>query len=140
MVARVSPKTFIDTHYVVALINQRDQHHAAATEISATYVGMPLLTTDAVLIEIGNALARTFKGQAVEVLEYFHRAANIEVVQLTPTLFDAAIALYRAHADKAWGMTDCISFVVMRQAGIQEALTYDRHFTQAGFNALLGKK
>ena len=137
MVARVSQKTFIDTQYVVALINQRDHHHDAAAKISINYVGAPLLTTDVVLVEIGNALARRFKAKAIETIDYFDRAANIEVVRLTAGIFESAVALFRTHADKSWGMTDCISFVVMRQRGVQDALTYDRHFTQAGFNALL---
>lgn len=35
--------------------------------------------------------------------------------------------------DKNWSLTDCITFVIMREAGLQEALTGDRHFEQAGF-------
>ena len=73
----------------------------------------------------------------MEVIEYFHRAVNIEIVGLTTDLFNEAFALYRARDDKNWGMTDCISFVVMRQVGIQNALTHDQHFSQAGFTALL---
>jgi uncharacterized protein len=137
MVARVSQRTFIDTHFVVALINHTDQHHQIAAEISTSFVGQPLLTTNAVLIEIGDALARAFKIQAIEVLDYFRRAENIETVELTSSLFDDALALFRSHADKSWGLTDCISFVVMRQQGITDVLTHDRHFQQAGFNALL---
>jgi predicted nucleic acid-binding protein len=129
--------TFVDAHFVVALVNRRDRHHVAAAERSIEYVGQPLLTTDAVLIEIGNALARNFRAEAAEVIDYFHKAVNIEVVRLTASLFDEAFSLYRAREDKTWGMTDCISFVVMRQFGIQDVLTHDQHFTQAGFTALL---
>jgi predicted nucleic acid-binding protein len=137
MVKRVFPTTFIDSQFVVALINHRDQHHEEAVRISTDFVGRPLLTTDVVLVEIGNALARNFKAQAVEVIDYFHRAANIEIVPMTASLFAEAFALYRVRSDKSWGLTDCISFVVMRQAGIEEALTHDHHFTQAGFSAIL---
>jgi predicted nucleic acid-binding protein len=45
--------------------------------------------------------------------------------------------LYASRFDKAWSLTDCISFVVMEQQGIREALTGDHHFEQAGFVALL---
>jgi len=45
--------------------------------------------------------------------------------------------LYRQHRDKSWGLTDCVSFVLMRQEGIAETLTADVHFRQAGFKALL---
>jgi predicted nucleic acid-binding protein len=45
--------------------------------------------------------------------------------------------LFAKRPDKAWSLTDCISFVVMRDQDIAEALTGDRHFEQAGFVALL---
>ncbi len=130
-------KTFVDTLYVIALINQRDQYHAQALETADQYEGQPLLTTDAVLLEIGNALARGYKTEAAEVIEQFLTAEDVEVVRLTPELFEQAFILYRSHQDKEWGLIDCISFVVMRQAGVRTALTFDRHFTQAGFEALL---
>jgi len=51
--------------------------------------------------------------------------------------------IYMAHPsvergdDKEWGMTDCISFIVMEDHGLTDALTADEHFQQAGFRALL---
>ena len=42
-----------------------------------------------------------------------------------------------ANIRKEWGLTDCISFVVMADRGLTQALTADDHFTQAGFVALL---
>jgi hypothetical protein len=52
-------------------------------------------------------------------------------------LFEAGTDLYSRRSDKEWSLTDCISFVVMQEQGIGEALTGDRHFEQAGFRALL---
>jgi len=49
----------------------------------------------------------------------------------------AAVALYSSRPDKDWGVTDCASFVTMKDRAITEALTVDRHFEQAGFCALL---
>jgi hypothetical protein len=51
--------------------------------------------------------------------------------------FDAGMELYADRPDKDWSLTDCISFVVMQERGITDALTGDRHFEQAGFRALL---
>jgi predicted nucleic acid-binding protein len=45
--------------------------------------------------------------------------------------------LYRSRLDKEWGLTDCISFIVMEQRGITKALTTDLHFQQAGFAVLM---
>jgi uncharacterized protein len=44
---------------------------------------------------------------------------------------------YRNRKDKAWGLTDCISFVVMQDQNLTVALTADRHSVQADFRALL---
>ncbi len=58
-------------------------------------------------------------------------------MRLTPQLFEQAFNLYKTHEDKAWGLVDCISFVVMKQTGMTQALTFDQHFVQAGFQALM---
>ena len=59
------------------------------------------------------------------------------MVHLTPQLFAQGFTLYKSHQDKAWGLVDCISFIVMREAGVNQALTFDQHFVQAGFQALM---
>ncbi|MCA1631612.1 MAG: PIN domain-containing protein [Acidobacteria bacterium] len=128
---------FVDTSFVVALINDRNQHHTRASELANLLDGCPLLTTDAVLIEIGNALARNFKGQAVEIITDFLASEEVEIVHLHAALFASAFELYRTHTDKAWGMVDCVSFVVMQERGLVDALTNDKDFAQAGFNALM---
>jgi predicted nucleic acid-binding protein len=130
-------RIFVDTSFVVALVNEKDQNHATASELSATFDGQPLVTTDAVLLEIGNALARNFRGQAAEIIADFLTSDEVEVVSLDATLFQKAFELYRAHKDKAWGVTDCVSFVVMGERGVADALTSDKDFRQAGFNALM---
>lgn len=128
---------FVDTLFVVALINRRDQYHAQASTLAEKFDGHPLLVTHAVLLEIGNALARGFKREAAEIIEHFLTSDEVEVVHITPELFEEAFTLYRSYGDKEWGLVDCISFVVMRRAGITQALTFDRHFAQAGFQVLM---
>ena len=75
--------------------------------------------------------------EAVAILEQFVAAEEVEVVHLTPRLFAQGLALYKSHQDKAWGLVDCISFIVMREAGVTQALTFDQHFVQASFQALM---
>lgn len=130
-------RIFVDTAFVVALVNERDQHHTRAAALADSLDGLPLITTDAVLLEVGNALARNFKEQAAEVIEDFLTSDEVEIVTLDTALFQRAFDLYRTHTDKTWGMTDCISFVVMRERGVTDALTNDKDFRQAGFNALM---
>jgi predicted nucleic acid-binding protein len=47
------------------------------------------------------------------------------------------LALYGQRLDKHWSFIDCVSFEMMRQHGVTDALTTDHHFTQAGFHTLL---
>jgi predicted nucleic acid-binding protein len=129
-------RLFVDTSFVIALINKRDRNHEQATRLAAEYARRKLLTTDAVLLEIGNALARSFKAQAVEVIEEFLASEDVEVVRLDAETFTSAFDLYRSHSDKSWGLVDCHSFVVMRQAKIKDSLDFDDHFRQAGFRSL----
>jgi predicted nucleic acid-binding protein len=133
----VTKPIFVDTLFVVALINRRDQYHQQAVAVSRQIEGRPLLVTDTVLLEIGNALARNFRTEAAQIIEQFLAADEVEVVRLTPQLFEEAFQLYRIHQDKTWGLIDCISFSVMKTAGATQALTFDRHFVQAGYKVLM---
>jgi len=91
-----------------------------------------------VLIEIGNALSsRRLRHVAVQLLTTLESDPIVEIVPLSEDLYGRAFAFYRARPDKEWGLVDCISFVVMQERGIYEALTSDEHFRQAGFRALL---
>jgi predicted nucleic acid-binding protein len=130
-------RVFVDTSFVVALVNEKDQHHARASELADRFDGQPLIITDAVLLEVGNALARNFKEQAAEVIADFLTSDEVEVVNMDADLFRRAFELYQTHKDKAWGLTDCTSFIVMREHGVIDALTYDNDFRQAGFNPLM---
>ena len=89
------------------------------------------------MLEIGNALARNYRQAAVEVIEQFLDSDETEVVRLNAQLFEQALTLYKSHQDKTWGLVDCISFVVMRESGVSQVLTFDRHFEQAGFHTLM---
>ena len=130
-------KIFVDTLFVVGFTNERDQYHDEAVKLAAEYNGKTLLVTDAVLLEIGNSLSGRFRKQAVETIESFMKSREIEIVRLDETLFDKAFELYKNHADKSWGLVDCISFVVMKEQNITDALTCDKHYVQAGFRALM---
>lgn len=133
----MSNRVFIDTLFVVALINQRDAYHDKAAKLADEYEGAQLLTTDVVLLEIGNALARTFKRQAIQVIDDFLSASEVEIVRLTPQIFEQAYSLYKQYQDKEWGLVDCVSFIIMHEAGANNALTFDQHFVQAGFQSLM---
>jgi predicted nucleic acid-binding protein len=130
----------LDTAYVNARLNTRDQWHAAAVawERRLARQRRRLVTTEFVLAEIADGLAAIrFRGHAATAIDALRVSPLVEVVPASSALFDAALALYSARADKNWGLTDCTSFLVMRERGLTDALTTDDHFRQAGFRALL---
>ncbi len=129
-------QTFVDTSFIVALINQRDQYHTQAINAVEQYDGRPLIVTDVILLEIANALARRYKSEAIQVIEELLSSEEVEVVPLTSELFSQAFELYKSRQDKTWGLVDCVSFVVMQRQSILSALTFDQHFIQAGFQAI----
>ena len=67
------------------------------------------------------------------------RDPSFEVVGYVPAVYQAGFEVFAARADKAWSLTDCISFGVMTAHGLSEALTADHHFEQAGFRAVFKK-
>ncbi len=134
---KVQRPILIDTVFVLALVNDRDQYHEKALSLAKQFNNQPLLVTDAVLLEIGNALAREYKQESIKVIEQFFDSKETEIIHLTPKLFNKAFELYKKYTDKSWGLVDCISFIVMWEFNITQALTFDQHFVQAGFQALM---
>jgi predicted nucleic acid-binding protein len=133
-------KVFLDAAYAIALSAPNDQHHELA-EILAEQIeteSTQLITTRAVVLEIGNALSKLrYRNAAIELLDSLEEDPNVEIIPISEELYNGAFQLYRERADKEWGLTDCISFVVMKDRGLMNALTTEEHFRQAGFNALL---
>ena len=128
---------FIDTSYVLALLNSHDQFHQQAL-ILADEIDGTLITTEAILTEIGNALAKSqWRELAINTLDDLRNDEDVEILSINSDLFSTAFNFYSSRMDKEWGLTDCISFVVMKNQKLTDALTADHHFEQAGFKALL---
>ena len=129
--------TFADTGYLLGLLNHQDQHHATCAAWTRA-VEPGIVTTEYVAIEYFNRLAAPVDREAaLSFWSRFLRLPGVVVVPASEALFQGGLDLYRSRPDKAWSLTDCISFVVMRERGLTETLAYDRHFEQAGFRALL---
>lgn len=129
---------FIDTVFIQALINKKDQYHYQARELFVRIRNAKeVWVTEAILIEVGNALSAINRLSAVNFIEQCYQISNINVVPLTTELFQRALKLYHSRLDKTWGLCDCISFLVMWDNNLTEAVTADQHFSQAGFNILM---
>jgi hypothetical protein len=127
---------FADAFYFLALLNKADYAHARALPFKAA--GRPLITTTWVLTEVGDAFcAVENRGLFLELLEMLQAMPDAKIIPASEELFERGVELFRQRADKDWPLTDCISFVAMKDEGITEALTGDKHFEQAGFRILL---
>ena len=139
----MSGSLLLDTPFVVGLLNRHDQHHLKAREIllrvrSASRV----LITEAVLVEIGNFLsAIPHRGAAASFIKGCYNGAeqNFQVVKTDKDLIERSLKFYEERPDKSWGLTDCISFVVMNENQTTDAVTTDNHFAQAGYRALMAE-
>jgi hypothetical protein len=129
-------RVFADAFFYVALINRRDEHHARVMTWSDSFDG-EIITTQWVLTEVADAFAESHCRRHLR--EGFAALAEdraTRIIEVSPEHFTRGMALYDARPDKAWSLTDCISFAVMQEEGLTEALTGDRHFEQAGFRAV----
>jgi len=128
---------FADSAFYLAVANPHDELHDAAAVLARDFRGKRV-TTDFVLVEVGNFLARSDdRPLFLDLVDRLRASPHTDIVPADRALIDAGLDLYRRRLDKDWSLTDCISFVVMRERGIREALTSDHHFEQAGFVALL---
>jgi uncharacterized protein len=128
---------FADTYYFLALLNKKDQAHQKAVAFSQAEK-LAVITTSWVLTELGDGLCRPpYRSAFLRVLHNLRNDPRTEIVGPSQALFDKGLILYENRPDKDWSLTDCISFVVMQERSLVEALTADHHFEQAGFKALL---
>lgn len=133
-------KVFADANYWIALINEADELHKRARDVSASLGEIRFVTSELVLVEVLNHLGKygsSIRTAAAITVEEVRNDINTITVPLTSLQFDQALERYRRRADKGWSLTDCASFLVMEEENITEALSHDEHFVQAGFRALL---
>ena len=119
---------FLDTGYLIALAMAQDEHHAAAhTHWSGVLErNSSLVTTSYVFAEVVTFLNRRgHHAKAMEVGDALLGSREIECVAVDERLFLEGWQLLRGHADKRWSLTDCISFVVMRELELTVAYGFD---------------
>ena len=127
---------FVDAGYLIALEAADDQHHLAAQshwrKLRQTLP--PLITTSYVFDEVVTFFNnRNRHEKAVELGGRLLQSPSIELVHVDESLFEEAWSFFQQYQDKAFSLTDCVSFVLMTQRQVTTALTFDKHFKQAGF-------
>lgn len=127
---------FADTWFFLALLNPDDSSHSSVRELVAA-LDRRVMTSDWIVVEVGDALSappqRHLLGALTSHLSGHH---PYKIVGATRSQVRQGSELFMSRPDKAWSLTDCISFELMRRMGLEEALTADHHFEQAGFRAV----
>ena len=124
-------EVYADAFYWLATLNPDDVHYS---RVSQHRVKGRLVTTTAVCLEVMDALChRKLRPLAVRFWEDLQNNRLLTVVRLDDSQLTRAVDLFSHRMDKDWSLTDCISFVVMKERSIRKALTGDHHFEQAGF-------
>ena len=128
---------FVDTVYLVALLNPRDEFHKAAVAAASAFNGR-MVTTAWVIAEVASQLSRPPNRAAfLALLRDLQSDDRVDIIPPDRGHYDRGLRLYAERSDKEWSLIDCISFVVMDENGLGEALTADHHFEQAGYSALM---
>lgn len=128
---------FADTSFYQALLNTRDNWHQSAVNFANVFQGH-VLTSEYVLCELGALMSHERLRQLfLNLVKELKTAPYVEIIPASHTYFEAGLDLFSRRSDKDWSLTDCISFVLMQERDVTEALTCDNHFEQAGFQRLL---
>jgi predicted nucleic acid-binding protein len=130
---------FLDTSGILCCVDVREQlHHEAVTLYDGTN---KRFTHNYVLSEfVALAAARRFdRKSTLEIADSMLSDSNVEVVWVDRQLHASAMKLLISQLDKSYSLCDAVSFLLMRERQLVEALTTDRHFEQAGFRSLLRK-
>lgn len=133
---------FADTGYWVALLNSHDDLHDKAIKLSKEIQPAHIVTSEMVLTEVLNDFSKrgeNLRLAAVSLIKHLREHSNTTIIPQTSKQFDDALTLYEQRLDKAWSQTDCVSFKIMEEEMIVDALAYDKHFAQAGYIALMRK-
>jgi predicted nucleic acid-binding protein len=138
---RKEKAVFVDTVGWIALVHREDNLHQEVTNVYRDIGRVRRITTDAVLVESCNAFSNaTMRPLALALMEKIEKAEDIdvlEVIHVSEELIKEGWELFKNRMDKEWSLTDCISFIVMKNMGVSKAITSDHHFEQAGFTILI---
>lgn len=127
---------FMDTFAFIAWLNPRDHAYETVGAYLADFSGR-IVTTEWVLVELVDAFSAPVNRElAVNSVRGFRVNPLFDIVPYDSAVYGRGFDLFAARPDKEWSLTDCISFAVMTDRKLTDALTADRHFTQAGFRAV----
>jgi len=127
---------FADTFYFLALLDSKEKFHQQAGQF-ARDPELYMVTTEWVLTEFGNAYSDPRdRSDFIGLYRSLVNHPRVKIISSDTSLFQRGVDFFEQRSDKKWSLVDCISFTVMRDEEITEALTGDHDFVQAGFHIL----
>jgi predicted nucleic acid-binding protein len=136
--AGVRRGVFVDSGGWIALFRSRDAHHEAADAMFRRAIAdrIPLVTTNLIVAEVHRfVLHRVGIRPASIALERIATSRHLKLVFAAVEHHREATRWLSRLGDQVLSYTDATSFAVMKSERIETALTFDRHFTVAGFRA-----
>ena len=130
---------FIDSSAFLARYLTHDQHHVAGRQSWAELLESQtkLVTSCHVIVETLTLLGRRAGYRfAADRARSLYASTHITILRADEQSEIDAVTWFERLAGLQVSFTDCISFSLMMRLGINEAFTFDRHFSQAGFIVL----
>jgi predicted nucleic acid-binding protein len=134
-------EVLLDTSGFFALLDTRDPAHLKARRWIESQRGRarPVITEWIVGETCTLLVARKRPHLVARFLDYLEQSAALLVLNPDEALLVSAKQLIRRQAEQGYSFVDCLSFCIMKERGITQALTPDEHFRKAGFSALLAE-
>lgn len=130
---------FADAFYWIAFVNPSDDWHHRVRQALRKLQPCKLVTTEEVLTELLTFYSKSgakLRRKAARLVRVLSESPEVEVFQQSHQSFTEGLGLYEKRLDKGYSLTDCVSMNTMRQLGIADILTHDKHFAQEGFTIL----
>lgn len=128
---------FADSWFYIALLDDADDQHRQSVRLAQRFSRDDIVTHDAIFTEVLAFFSRAgsrVRRDAADLVRRTMKQSRVNVVDRE--LFFRALDRYESRPDKEYSHVDCVSMIVMEDYGIQDVLTNDHHFAQAGFTVV----
>ena len=132
-------KYFVDTSFIIALESLNDINHNDSIKIweNVNIVNNHFLISNFIIDEILTFFnTKGFHQKAIEIYESIFNSSKFEIIYIDKIIFDKSFLFIKKNKDKKYSFTDCTSFIIMNSFKIHNVLSFDNHFSQAGFNII----
>jgi len=129
-------RVFVDTSAFLALEDASDEHHQEAIRFRERELlagSYEVVTTSYISDETLTLIRNRLGIQAsIDFSRKIRKSRIVTIISVSREVEEKALDLFERYDDKNFSFTDCVSFVVMQDLGIQDAFTFDKHFAQMG--------